>query len=188
MLEQTYSCNLKCPSCIHGFPEDKKKFNSDTKVMPRDLFEQIINLDEKNSSAISGLIRVFIGLNKLKAADKFINTLNKEVMETVEVKEAISSLKLMQNSSVDTNVLNDLEKNYLKQPNNLQANYDLAIALFGCKNTEKAINLLLDSISINPSWNEGKARKKLLEFFSAIGHSDPKVIESRKKLSSLIFK
>ena len=42
MLEQTYSCNLKCPSCIHGFPDDKKKFDSSTKVMPRDLFEQII--------------------------------------------------------------------------------------------------------------------------------------------------
>ena len=49
MIEQTYSCNLKCPSCIHGFPEDKKKFNSDTKVMPRDLFEQIIIEGEKNN-------------------------------------------------------------------------------------------------------------------------------------------
>jgi radical SAM protein with 4Fe4S-binding SPASM domain len=49
MLEQTYSCNLKCPSCIHGFSDDKKKFNPDTKIMPRDLFEQIILEGETNN-------------------------------------------------------------------------------------------------------------------------------------------
>ena len=49
MLEQSYSCNLKCPSCIHGFPEEKKKFNMDTKIMPRSLFNQIIQEGEQNN-------------------------------------------------------------------------------------------------------------------------------------------
>ena len=49
MLEQSYSCNLKCPSCIHGFPEEKKKFDPDVKIMPRSLFNQIIEEGEKNN-------------------------------------------------------------------------------------------------------------------------------------------
>jgi len=42
MLEQTYRCDLKCPSCIHGLLEYKRRFNTDYNVMPRNLFEQII--------------------------------------------------------------------------------------------------------------------------------------------------
>jgi radical SAM protein with 4Fe4S-binding SPASM domain len=49
MLEQSYSCNLKCPSCIHGFSEEKKKFNPDVKIMPRSLFNQIIEEGGKNN-------------------------------------------------------------------------------------------------------------------------------------------
>lgn len=48
MLEQTYSCNLKCPSCIHGFPEDKKVFNPSVKIMPRELFERVVLEGEEN--------------------------------------------------------------------------------------------------------------------------------------------
>ncbi|MBK50002.1 MAG: hypothetical protein CL768_03075 [Chloroflexi bacterium] len=49
MLEQSYSCNLKCPSCIHGFPEEKKKFDPDVNIMPRSLFDKIIEEGEKNN-------------------------------------------------------------------------------------------------------------------------------------------
>lgn len=49
MLEQSYRCNLKCPSCIHGFPEEKKKFNPDVKIMPRPLFDKIVMEGEQNN-------------------------------------------------------------------------------------------------------------------------------------------
>ncbi len=42
MLEQTYCCNLKCPSCIHGLPDKKKEYNIDEKVMPFDLYKRVI--------------------------------------------------------------------------------------------------------------------------------------------------
>lgn len=49
MLEQTYACNLECPSCIHSLPQDKKRFNTDVGVMPRSLFDKIILEGEKNN-------------------------------------------------------------------------------------------------------------------------------------------
>ena len=48
MVEQTYSCNLKCPSCIHGFPDEKIKFDLSDKVMSRELFEKIVLEGEEN--------------------------------------------------------------------------------------------------------------------------------------------
>ncbi len=42
MLEQTYRCNLRCPSCIQGLTEYKHNFNNGVSIMPRSLFEQIV--------------------------------------------------------------------------------------------------------------------------------------------------
>lgn len=42
MLEQTFRCNLKCPICIQGLPEYKKRFNPNVNIMPFSLFERIV--------------------------------------------------------------------------------------------------------------------------------------------------
>lgn len=42
MLEQTYRCNLRCPSCIHGYPELRRKFDPGISYMPWNLYERIV--------------------------------------------------------------------------------------------------------------------------------------------------
>lgn len=49
MVEQTYGCNLTCPSCIHGFPSEKKKYNASVKVMPFSTFEKVVLEGEKHN-------------------------------------------------------------------------------------------------------------------------------------------
>ncbi|HHL40435.1 MAG TPA: radical SAM protein [Deltaproteobacteria bacterium] len=49
MLEQSYRCNLGCPSCIHGLPDVKRRFDTDGGVMSRELFERIVIEGERNS-------------------------------------------------------------------------------------------------------------------------------------------
>lgn len=41
-FEQTYHCNLRCPSCIQGYQDEKRKYNTGVPVMPRALYEKII--------------------------------------------------------------------------------------------------------------------------------------------------
>ena len=48
---------------------------------------------------------------------------------------------------------------------------------------DEAFNILL----INFKKNKEKTKKKFLEFFEALGNDNPKTLEYRKKLSSLIF-
>ena len=47
---------------------------------------------------------------------------------------------------------------------------------------------LLKIFEQNPTWNDGAAKKKLLEFFDLLGFNDPNVFDARKKLSSMMFK
>jgi radical SAM protein with 4Fe4S-binding SPASM domain len=49
MLEQTYRCNMRCVSCIHGYPHLRKKFSLDVSCMPWELFERIVLEGEKNN-------------------------------------------------------------------------------------------------------------------------------------------
>ncbi len=45
MLEQTYKCNLSCPSCIHGYDETKAKYDvkDSPSVMEMELFKKIVD-------------------------------------------------------------------------------------------------------------------------------------------------
>jgi radical SAM protein with 4Fe4S-binding SPASM domain len=42
MLEQSYKCNMRCISCIHGYPELRNKYKSRVPMMPWSLFEKIV--------------------------------------------------------------------------------------------------------------------------------------------------
>ncbi len=55
-IEQTYQCNLKCPTCIHGYSDEKIKFNAnkDFSVMPMELFKKIVDeAAEQNCPSIN---------------------------------------------------------------------------------------------------------------------------------------
>lgn len=47
MLEQTYRCNLRCASCIHGNPSLRDKFSPGVSCMPWSLFEKIVREGEE---------------------------------------------------------------------------------------------------------------------------------------------
>jgi putative thioredoxin len=72
-------------------------------------------------------------------------------------------------------------------PNDHQARYDLAIALFGTGDKEGAIDELVEIIRRNREWNDQAARVQLLQFFEALGPTDQLCIDGRRKLSSLLF-
>ena len=48
MLEQTYRCNMRCVTCIQGYPHLRKKFSFNLNCMPWNLYEKIILEGEKN--------------------------------------------------------------------------------------------------------------------------------------------
>ena len=51
MLEQTYKCNLRCPSCIQGYTTIKKNYDMNVNVMPMELYERIIREAKENKLA-----------------------------------------------------------------------------------------------------------------------------------------
>ena len=71
--------------------------------------------------------------------------------------------------------------------NDHQSRYDLALAQFSSGKKQEAIDNLLIIMEKDREWNDQTARQQLLKFFEALGQTDPLTIESRKRLSSILF-
>ena len=68
-----------------------------------------------------------------------------------------------------------------------QARYELALALDAGGDRQGAIDQLLELIRRERKWNDDAARKQLLVMFEAMGPTDPRTIDARRRLSGLLF-
>src|SRR5256885_2012930 len=72
-------------------------------------------------------------------------------------------------------------------PNDHKARYDLALALDAKGDRQAALDALLEIVRRDRNWNEQAARKHLVTLFEAMGPTDPRTVEARRKLSSILF-
>ena len=80
--------------------------------------------------------------------------------------------------------LGELRERVTANPADLQARYDLAVALFGAGEAEKSIEELLTLIGRDKEWNDQAARKELLKVFDSLGLTNPVAVDARRRLSS----
>lgn len=149
------------------------------------IYGQILGQDEKNVAAYIGLVRTFIAAGILDQAKSIVENAPEEIIKDPKFEEAKTALELALNAP--SGDLSALENAVAKNPDDQQAKIDLAEAQFAAGQKEEAIETLLESISQDREWNEELARKTLLNFFKALGGSDPLAIKARKKLSSILF-
>ena len=151
------------------------------------LFESLAGMDPGNPKIIAGLLRCMIQLKRFEDAKEIFDSLDEK---TVENEEILKIKKLLDNTGKDD--IEELDEKLIDEvnanPKNMELRFKLANNYLSSSETEKGFNELLKIFEQNPSWNEEAAKKKLLEFFDLLGFNDPKVVEARKKLSSMMFK
>jgi putative thioredoxin len=154
-------------------------------ITAQNIYVQILGQDEQNAQAYVGLVRVFIAANELDQAKGMVESVPDEIAKNPAFAEAKTALELAMNKPSGKTA--EFESKLSQNPDDHQTRLDLAAALFADGKKDAAIEHLLTSIEKNRMWNEEAARKQLLKFFEALGPVDPLVIESRRKLSSLLF-
>jgi putative thioredoxin len=83
--------------------------------------------------------------------------------------------------------LAELRARLESDPKDHQARYDLAMALDAGGDREGAVAELLELVRRDRKWNEEAARKQLVTLFEAMGPADPRTLEARRRLSSILF-
>ena len=150
-------------------------------------FQKALSVFPESEEAIAGFIRCLIAQGENDEAAAVIEQLDDDMQKKPIIQDVLAALAVAKKGADVALDPIELEGKVRLNPKDLQARQDLAIALFASGKQTDAMSQLLESIKIDPSWNENKAQTQLLEFFTALGHTHPDVIKLRRKLSSYLF-
>ena len=183
--------SLKNSSTIEeNISAGKKYMNEDDIETATLVFSEILKIEPDNISAKSLLARCLIKSDQLDDAEKIINTLPVDAesnQDYISVRSELEIFKNAKNNPISDKEEEELRNNIYKEPENYQLKLDLSKILIAKGENEEAINQLLEIIEVNPKWNDGEARKQLIEIFNILGNENILVTEGRKKLSSMLF-
>ena len=150
------------------------------------IFGQILQEDPGNPKAVAGLARCYLESGDLERAKKTLQLVRPEG-ENDEAFRAVQAELALKERSAQAGDLAPLRAKLEANPADLDARFALAQALDGKGAREEAIAELLEIIRRDRKWNEDAARKHLLTLFDAMGPTDPRTLQGRRKLSSLLF-
>ena len=148
-------------------------------------YNAVLEQDESNANAFAGMIRCFIASKQFDTAKDLADNLEESVQspELDAAKKALT-IALENKDAPDVGQAKaDLDKN----PTDLQARYNYALALFGAGECEQAIDELLTIFMTDKEWNNDAARQLMFKIFTVLGPSDPITLKGRRKLSSAVF-
>tara|TARA_B100000686_G_C16726897_1_gene938332 strand:- start:96 stop:1016 length:921 start_codon:yes stop_codon:yes gene_type:complete len=150
------------------------------------LFEQILSHKPEDVKAKAGLARALVGLGRAEEAGELLSQLSEEERTDNDVVAAQAALDiiLQSNSVGDIASLNAL---IAENPSNHQARFDLALGLFGNGERALAIDHLIEIMKLEQTWNDGAARKQLIQFFDTMNPADEETITGRRKMSAVLF-
>jgi putative thioredoxin len=150
------------------------------------LFAQVLQHDPENTKATAGMIRCRLAAGDTAGAKALFEGLPDEVKSDPALASVAASLELAEMSAETGDVL-ALKSRLAVNENDHQARFDLAMALYAARDADGAAEQLLELIRRDRGWNDEAARKQLLKFFEAWGPTDPRTLEARRRLSSLLF-
>jgi putative thioredoxin len=151
------------------------------------IFSQILQREPSNVDAQGGLARALAAGGDLKKARQTLDRVAKENAGNAEIAAARAALELAEQAKTAMAGAGKLRARLAANPDDHEARFELATALFGSGERESAIDELLALFKRDREWNEQAARKQLVKFFEAMGSTDPLTLSARRRLSALMF-
>jgi putative thioredoxin len=151
-----------------------------------ELLSELANQEPVNPKAVALLSRLYIAAGQLDSARALIEQLPESARKDANVAAVAATIENTA-AAQDLGEIDDLRARINFDPNDLQAYFDLALALNAKDMRDEAANALLEIIRRDRSWNEDGARKQLVQFFEAWGPMDKAAVAARRRLSTLLF-
>ena len=149
------------------------------------IFSQIFDMAPENPEVISGLVRALVAAGRSDEAQALLDGLPEKLAADPAIARARSALDLAQLAapSVETE---SLRRRVEANPDDHEARLELAGALMA-QDRDAAADALLEIVRRDRDWNEGAARKRLLQLMEVVGLEDPWAATQRRRLSSILF-
>ena len=151
-----------------------------------ELYANLLAKEPTNVPALSGLARCYIQTGAIDQAKQTLAMVPEAKARDASVAAARAALELAEQAK-SVGPIADLERKVVSNPTDLQARFDLAVALNSKGRRQEAVEHLLEIVRRNRQWNDDGARKQLVQFFEAWGPTDEATVEGRRRLSSILF-
>ena len=151
------------------------------------IYRQLAEHDPEDMKAVAGLAQCLLKMERVEDAKQFLASLPEEKADDPELASVKTALELAEQAEATKGALGGMQAAVDQNPDDFQARFDLAVALFGTGETETAMDHLMHIIEKNRAWNEEAARVQLLKFFEALGPTHEQTIAGRRRLSSILF-
>jgi putative thioredoxin len=150
------------------------------------IFGQIVEMAPENPGALSGLVRALVAAGRLDEADARLAGVPDKLANDAAIARARSALALARAAPAGADTA-ALERRIAADPDDHEARYELAGALMAAGDRDGAADQLFESIGRDREWNEGAARKRLLQLLEVVGLEDPWAAAQRRRLSAILF-
>lgn len=149
-------------------------------------FAAILEEDDSLAAAYAGLARCNLAKGDADGAEAVLNGAPAEVSHAPEI-EAVHAQIALARQAENAGPVDELRARVEANPDDHQAQFDLAQALHASGDTAGAVDALLDLFKRDREWNDGAAKQQLFTIFDALAPNDPVALNGRRKLSSLIL-
>jgi putative thioredoxin len=150
------------------------------------LYNEILKVEPEHAGAYAGIIRCLLAAGQTDAAKQMVDGAVPAIAKSPELAAIKTQLELAEAAKA-AGPVTELEQKVAADPNDHQARYDLALALYAGAKNEEAVEALLELVRRSREWNEQAARKQLVKLFEAFGPTNPLTSYGRKQLSKILF-
>jgi putative thioredoxin len=155
--------------------------------MAAQAYGHVLQDEPGHPQAVAGLARAYLQGGDTERAKATLAMVRPDGAQDEAIRAVEAELKLREAPAPEAAETAALRARLAAEPADHQARYDLAMALDAAGDREAAVNELLELVRRDRKWNEEAARKQLVVFFEAMGFTDPRAIEARRKLSGILF-
>jgi putative thioredoxin len=150
------------------------------------IFSQIVEMAPENPEAVSGLARALVTTGRPDEAGALLDRVADKLANEPAIARARSALALARAARPGADA-DALRRRITEDPDDHEARYDLAGTLMAAGDRDGAADQLIESIGRDRDWNEGAARKRLLQLLEVVGLEDPWAATQRRRLSAILF-
>jgi putative thioredoxin len=150
------------------------------------IFAQILEMAPDNAEVVSGLARALVAAGRAEEARAVLDETPEKLAGDPAIARALAALALAESVPASAETA-EFERRIAANPDDHEARYELAGALMATGQRDRAADALLEIVRRDREWNDGAARKRLLQFMEVVGLEDPWARDQRRKLSAILF-
>jgi len=156
-------------------------------AMAAQAYGHVLQDEPGHPQAVAGLARAYLKGGDIERAKATLQMVRPDAVQDDAIRAVEAEIRLRENPAPEAAETVALRARLAADPKDHQARYDLAMALEAAGDRDAAVNELLELVRLGRKWNEEAARKQLVTLFEAMGPTDPRTLEARRKLSGLLF-